>query len=166
MAHVAALGSSLPAVSATIATLSSVSALAEVTGATQDAQSPEGQGKHHVIPSDMPVRSASSCRRGQLRTEGVTAICITAQDLTAGRPGHHDHRLWRCRDQAQVAGEWDSSVSPGSARARMNFLCRSISSQRSISAKRCSDLEYFWASSSLPIQRDLSRCLSTLPASS
>jgi hypothetical protein len=60
------------------------------------------------------------------------------QDLTAGRPGHHDHRLSRCGDQAQVAGKRDSSVSPGLARARMNFLCRSISSQRSISAKRCS----------------------------
>ena len=76
-------------------------------------------------------------RRGRLRTEVVAAICIAAQGLTAGRPGHYYHRLSRCVDQAQVAGKWDSSVSPGSARARMNFLCRSISSQRSISAKRC-----------------------------
>ena len=30
---------------------------------------------------------------------------LPSQGITAGRPSHHDHRLWRWRDKAQSSGE-------------------------------------------------------------
>ena len=39
---------------------------------------------------------------------GMTGLELLpkAKASTTRRPGHHDHRLWRCGDQAQGIGEW------------------------------------------------------------